>query len=71
MDPSRAPRSLPLRLAGGRGAGGESEGAAGAIYSDDKGLFDISQFNGKTTFSFGIQHYGLRNFCIFRPTGNH
>ena len=31
MDPSRAPRSLPLRLAGGRGAGGESEGAAGAM----------------------------------------
>ena len=30
MDPSRAPRSLLLRLAGGRGAGGESEGAAGA-----------------------------------------
>ena len=30
MDPRRAPRSLPLRLAGARGAGGESEGAAGA-----------------------------------------
>ena len=47
MDPSRAPRSLPLRLAGGRGAGGESEGAAGAVYSDDKGLFDIPNLTGK------------------------
>ena len=44
MDPSRAPRSLPLRLAGGRGAGGESEGGAGAV--------EIVEWRNKKTLKF-------------------
>lgn len=43
MDPSSAPRSLPLRLAGGRGSGGESDGADGAAVKVQKVVTTITR----------------------------